>query len=538
MYIPSISVIICLIFTCYIAHSVYTLVALFRLPTCSQAPCFQSYLAKEPQLQLVLFTSSTSNPLNSEVSKIHSIQNFNCNNALQRTLHINIPAETRRNGTLYMHFILTADSRKDFTWKSLKQTDPTVIQKMRLTEYKLPKTTTFGLLGDEAKQKKASSNKPVTHIQTKVFLNVLTDLFQMSAVDVPPELAKYVQINRYNEFLPILYVDHLNTRQQDLMEISQKSTNFTLEFNYTPIGVGKLKLFVHVEQAILALKSMGFSNKDIDEVKGIFSNTNLYLLCGTVFIGSIHMLFDFLAFKNDIQFWNRRKNFAGLSARSVLWCAFSQIVIFLYLLDEDTSQLVLIPSGIGAFIEIWKTKKIFRINFNWASIKKSAFTNNKKALIEAESTTRAFDKQAMEYLGYILYPLCICGAVYSLIYQPYKSWYSWIINSLVNGVYAFGFLFMLPQLFINYKMKSVATLPWRALMYKAFNTFIDDVFAFIITMPTSHRIACFRDDIVFIIYLYQRWLYPVDKSRLDNDLSVIGEIDAPENGEQRSKKDN
>ena len=93
----------------------------------------------------------------------------------------------------------------------------------------------------------------------------------------------------------------------------------------------------------------------------------------------------------------------------------------------------------------------------------------------------------------------------------------------MNGVYAFGFLFMLPQLFLNYKLKSVAHLPWydliscrlnsldflfllfrRAFMYKAFNTFIDDLFAFIITMPTAHRVACFRDDIVFLVYLYQR----------------------------------
>lgn len=48
--------------------------------------------------------------------------------------------------------------------------------------------------------------------------------------------------------------------------------------------------------------------------------------------------------------------------------------------------------------------------------------------------------------------------------------------------------------------------------FQAFNTFIDDVFAFIITMPTAHRVACFRDDVVFIIYLYQRWwvfsIYP------------------------------
>ena len=40
-------------------------------------------------------------------------------------------------------------------------------------------------------------------------------------------------------------------------------------------------------------------------------------------------------------------------------------------------------------------------------------------------------------------------------------------------------------------------------MYKAFNTFINDLFAFIITMPTAHRVACFRDDVVFVIYLYQ-----------------------------------
>ena len=50
---------------------------------------------------------------------------------------------------------------------------------------------------------------------------------------------------------------------------------------------------------------------------------------------------------------------------------------------------------------------------------------------------------------------------------------------------------------------------------QAFNTFIDDLFAFIITMPTAHRVACFRDDLVFVVYLYQRWLYPVDETRLD-----------------------
>jgi hypothetical protein len=33
------------------------------------------------------------------------------------------------------------------------------------------------------------------------------------------------------------------------------------------------------------------------------------------------------------------------------------------------------------------------------------------------------------------------------------------------------------------------------LTYKALNTFIDDIFAFIIRMPTLHRLACFRDGV-------------------------------------------
>lgn len=52
---------------------------------------------------------------------------------------------------------------------------------------------------------------------------------------------------------------------------------------------------------------------------------------------------------------------------------------------------------------------------------------------------------------------------------------------------------MTPQLFINYKLKSVAHLPWRMMSYKFLNTFIDDIFAFVIKMPTMYRIGCLRD---------------------------------------------
>lgn len=217
----------------------------------------------------------------------------------------------------------------------------------------------------------------------------------------------------------------------------------------------------------------------------------------------------------------------------------------LYLLDQQTSLLVLGPAVIGVFIELWKVSKAFKVSpcpllkspqmsLHWASgvprIRLGAHS-------AAEEATDAADSQAMKALAYLLVPLCIGGAAYrcpflsgtepfSLAYVPHTSWYSWAVESAANGVYAFGFLFMLPQLFVNYRLKSVAHLPWRAFMYKvccllcnlceqklftskqqqlqAFNTFIDDLFAFIIVMPTAHRVACFRDDVVFLVYLAQR----------------------------------
>jgi hypothetical protein len=60
-----------------------------------------------------------------------------------------------------------------------------------------------------------------------------------------------------------------------------------------------------------------------------------------------------------------------------------------------------------------------------------------------------------------------------------------------------------PQLYLNYKLKSVAHLPWRQMTYKFLNTIIDDLFAFVIKMPTLHRLSVFRDDIIFLIFIYQ-----------------------------------
>ena len=51
----------------------------------------------------------------------------------------------------------------------------------------------------------------------------------------------------------------------------------------------------------------------------------------------------------------------GLSAKSVVLNFICQFVIFLYLLDNDTSWMILASSGVGVCIEFWKIGKAMRI---------------------------------------------------------------------------------------------------------------------------------------------------------------------------------
>ncbi|XP_072303977.1 lipid scramblase CLPTM1L [Eucyclogobius newberryi] len=521
------------VFVVYVLHTCWVMYGIVYTKPCDDPKstnCITPFLASNPKLQLSVYTSLRPNTEGGH-TLIHREEDFDISTKFERMINVSLPKKTRNNGTL--HALIFVHQAGVDPWQDHRR----VRWVAPLTTYTIPKPPEISLITGEdqpadvkeSQQKKkasanpaggvagssASSDHPVAHWRSRLTFNIVGDHFVFDREFLPSDVHRYLivfQNGKKMVYLPLLFVDELSNRIKDLVEINSSSTEVPLTLTYDSISLGRLRFWIHMQDAVYSLQQFGFTEKDADEIKGIFVDTNLYFLALTFFVAAFHLLFDFLAFKNDISFWKQKKSMVGMSSKAVLWRCFSTIVIFLYLFDEQTSLLVLIPAGVGSIIEVWKVKKAFKIQVFWKG-GKPTFLFGK--LNESEKRTEEYDTLAMKYLSYLLYPLCIGGAIYALVFLRYKSWYSWVINSLVNGVYAFGFLFMLPQLFVNYKLKSVAHLPWKAFMYKAFNTFIDDVFAFIITMPTSHRLACFRDDVVFLIYLYQRWLYPVDKTRVN-----------------------
>jgi len=194
----------------------------------------------------------------------------------------------------------------------------------------------------------------------------------------------------------------------------------------------------------------------------------------------------------------------GLSSRALLLNQAMELVVLLYLIEEGSSWLVQVGSAFTLILGFFKIIKSVQVR-----------KEDKERTGGVESLTEKYDRLAFRYLLLPLLLLVAGYSVYCLLTWYYRSWYSWLLESLVALVYGCGFIVMTPQLFINWRLKSVAHLPWKFFMYKAMNTFIDDLFAFIIKMPTLHRMSCFRDDIVFAIFMYQRYVYKVDLTRVN-----------------------
>ncbi|XP_030503804.2 uncharacterized protein LOC115719057 [Cannabis sativa] len=357
-----------------------------------------------------------------------------------------------------------------------------------------------------------------------ITINLVDDFTRYAHNGVPPNIAPYLNVEPTSgNYYPTVYFNEFWLLRDKLIPLNETVTELPLNLEVGPISMTKWQLFLQIDQSFQIHRSYGsMIEGEADELKRVFVEGNPYLLGITMVVSLLHSVFDFLAFKNDIQFWNKNKSMEGLSAKSVVVNFISQLIVFLYLLDNDTSWMILASSGVGCCIEFWKIGKAMHIEIDRTGrIPMLRFRDRESY---SSNKTKEYDDTAMKYLSYVLFFLAVCSSIYSLKYERHRSWYSWILSSLTSCVYMFGFIMMCPQLFINYKLKSVAHLPWRQMTYKFLNTIIDDLFAFVIKMPTLHRLSVFRDDIIFLIYVYQRWIYPVDKKRV-NEFGFGGEDD-------------
>ncbi|KAG1892011.1 cleft lip and palate associated transmembrane protein [Suillus subluteus] len=474
------------------------------------------------------------------------------------TYDINLPLTVQKNGSLWADIFLVKDGASPDP--SNPSFDPHSVHHVRklLTRY-MPKVKARkekNLLSNpddnEEVEEEPQEDVIVSHWHKNLTLALVSDETVIAVDKLPPVLVEHVHLvpgarddtGTKGFYKPIVFPNDFWLLRSHLIEINTTTPTLPLEVIFQPMSYFKFQIFASMSHGFdEALKQQGGgAGAELDEVKRMLTETNPWFLGLTGLVSMLHVVFEMLAFKSDVSHWRQRKELVGVSVR-IITNVFVQTVVLLYLIDnnENTSWMILMGSGMGVVIEAWKITKAVDISIiaapSGSQLPYMLSIKDKHVLSDDEKKTQEYDKLAFRIVSYFTIPLLAAYTIYSLIYETHKGWYSFVISTLTSFVYMFGFAQLIPQLIINYKLKSVAHMPMKAMIYKTLSTVVDDLFAFCIKMPMLHRLACFRDDVVFLIFLYQRWIYRIDPKRVNEYGQVMAEDVIKVDGSGETKKD-
>ncbi|KAJ1547945.1 hypothetical protein HK405_004568, partial [Cladochytrium tenue] len=385
----------------------------------------------------------------------------NLNDARSKDIELTVPATVQNNGSWYAHIYLTQQGRSPDPESNTYAEDATLYLRKLLSRFQKKKKEVIKkkLIDAEAPKESpisdAEEELEEVHDEEVPYISywwqnlTISMVMEKNAIPskIPPVVMKTIKIHPDGiHYYPIFYADDFWLLSDQLHPINATVQSLNLSMHFAPKSWWYYQMLIMMDDNFRSQSAiMGGDGREHQEMKRMFLEANPVLLAITMVVSTFHSVFDFLAFKNDIQFWKDKKDMDGMSFRSIIMNVGFQLIIFLYLLDNETSWMIVISNGIGLAIEAWKIQKTVIVKTK-PTFPFVEFIDKYKPSKLAKKTQK-YD-------------------------QEHKSWYSFVVETLVGFVYTFGFISMTPQLFINYKLKSVAHMPWKTFMYKALNTVI------------------------------------------------------------------
>jgi len=393
-----------------------------------------------------------------------------------------LPAEVQNNGTLWAHFYIglhgetldpTAsgyDAAKAYHFsRPLNNIMPK--KKVKKTKNLLAGTNETDIV-EEAPESRFGS-----YYHPNFTMAFIPDSGVQPYTTMHPAVRQHVQLESTGArdasgqngwYYPILFLNTFWQLRDHMTELNSTVKELPLHITLTNMNNWKMTIYASIDEGMKQNRRQaasggpmpaGGDGSEFEEFKRVLLDTNVYLLSTTAIVSVLHMIFEALAFKSDISHWRNKKDNVGISVRTILANVFMQTVIFLYLMDnsEGTSWMILLGQGMGILLEAWKITKTVDVRVRPAEqgsfLPYKITFEDKHKLSETEEKTKEYDEIAFRYLYLVAIPLLGAYAVYSLVYDTHKSWYSFVITTLVGSVYAYGFLMMVPSLYINYRLK-------------------------------------------------------------------------------------
>lgn len=419
---------------------------------------------------------------------------------------IKIPKEAQQNGTLWAHFYVGLSGQQLDPAAKDYNTNNAVHFFRPLNQY-LPKKKVKRLKNllsssdepEEEEQDNTPNVQLASYYHPNFTVSVVPDSGNQKYRHLHPAVRQHIQLEASGArdvsgengwYYPIVFLNTFWQLRNHMTELNSTVDTMPLRITLNNMQNWKFAMVASFDEnskqnsrqaAFGGQVPGGGDGSEFEMVKQILLDTNIWLLGTTVVVTILHMVFETLAFKNDIvssatlhsptgrmanvirqSHWRKKKDVVGTSVRSILANVFMQAVIFLYLVDnsENTSWMILASQGFGILLEAWKITKSVDVRLRappagsfFSFLPYVVVFEDKHKLTETEQKTKEYDEIAFRWLYVVAVPLLAAYAAYSLIYETHKSWYSYIIETLVGSVYAYGFLMMVPSLYINYRLK-------------------------------------------------------------------------------------
>jgi len=424
---------------------------------------------------------------------------------------LRLPRSFYKNKTIYIHAVVVATGAATPLRWHVERVSRLVVQKDR----RVPTRYLLQSSESAATSNSGSNAKPVASLPRSVEIGFVQELRSLEARGL--EQMGHGQYLQGRELRLPLYINTLVSPRDEYVSLGPLIGNSTesesdgpgLELRLRNIGLAFWTLQTQISMSFdEAERTMGMNEYDVDSFKQMIGGSSPLKIVLFYSITILHLVFEYLAFSSDINFWRSKTSFEGLSSSSVTMQACMNIIMFLYVKEQQQTKFVMYFIGFRFCLNLWKLQKLTTVRFDgsWPYLRWENRAGANNSLEELQEVS-ASERRCMLWLFTVLAPLMLGFAIYRLIYHRFRSWYSWMILTLAIGAQTCGFVVMTPQVFMNYRLKSVEHLPWRVLTYQAINTFIDDIFMLCIRMPEIQKYSVFRDDIIFVICCVQRWLY-------------------------------
>ncbi|KAK2813072.1 hypothetical protein FQN49_008327, partial [Arthroderma sp. PD_2] len=283
-----------------------------------------------------------------------------------------IPKAVQNNQTLWAHFFVSLAGYPQYSTDKDYSSDTAYNFSHPLNQY-LPKKKPKKLrnLLDAANETEVVEEQPKTvqvgsFYHPNVTISLIPDHAAINFQAIHSSVRRFIQLERTGArdesgqigwYYPTFFVNRFWQLRSHMTELNSTVSEVPLRITLNTVKQWQFALMSSIEDDSKqkqhhaafsgSLPTTSGDGSEVEMIKEVLLDTNIYLLITTGVVGVLHMIFEGLAFKNDIAHWRQKKDVVGTSVRTIIANVFMQLIIFLYLLDnnETTSWMILAGQG-------------------------------------------------------------------------------------------------------------------------------------------------------------------------------------------------